>query len=179
MTTLNYSIVDPSKKNITVKTGLESVGEAINYIRKNFNRSISEFKIISKDVTYTKSVKGLRLLLSGLSDYDLELTKNGNMIPIYNNPSKIDECDSVILFSENKVLVGTFRRKEKFSVEGAPVWKGYVGKYGVDSWNTNIYFNDGMKMFERTEFEKSNFKLKGTEGGVGYKNTKLNLEITK
>jgi hypothetical protein len=44
-------------------------------------------------------------------------------------------------------------------------------------WNTSLFFDNSISVFDRTEFEKNNYKLRGTQGGIGYKNSELNLEF--
>jgi len=173
MTISIYSVEELKTKN-TLKTELPSIGAAIKFI-KSIGKSISECKIVEKSISVANKVENKLLLVSGMSDEDISLVNKGNVLPIYNNPSQVDECESVIVFSENKVLVGKLKSKEEYSVEAAPVWKNVKGKYGYNSWNTNLFFKGSSLVYDRKEFEKNNFKLKGTQGGVGYKNAKLNL----
>lgn len=175
MTTTIYSVEELKTKKTLVKN-LSSIGEAVKFI-KDIGRSLSEFKIISNQISYTKSVLGKNLLISGMSDEDINIILKGKVLPIYNNPSQIDECDNVIVFSKNNVLIGKLKSKEKYSIEAAPFWKNIEGKYGYDNWNTNLFFENSMIKVDRNNFESKNFKLKGTQGGVGYKNYKLDLEF--
>lgn len=175
--TITTYFVEEIKTKRTIARDLPSIGDAVKTI-KNLGKSLSEFKIVSKPIHFTKTVKSKNLLISGMSDEDIELVLKGNVLPIYNNPAQIDDCDMTIVFSENKVLIGKLISKEKYSSEGAPLWKNIKGKKGgYNDWNTNLMFEKNVKVFEREEFEKNNFKLKGTQGGVGYKNSTLNLEF--
>lgn len=175
MTTSIY-FVEEIKTKKTIARDLQSVGEAIQFIKK-LGRSISEFRIQQKVSSFTKSISNKHLLISGCDDDDIEMILETGLIPIYNNPSQIDECDKTIVLSENKVLVGTLKFKEKYSSEGASKWSGYFGRKGFNSWNTSLFFDKSIQVFDRNEFEKNNFKLRGNQGGVSYKKSKLNLDF--
>jgi hypothetical protein len=175
MTTSIYSVFEAST-NKTIARELPSVGAAVKFI-KNLGRNLNEFRIEQIPVSFSKSIKNKIMEISGCSDEDISLIEQGGVLPIYNNPAQMGECDMVIVFSENKVLVGKLNSKEEYSPEAAPLWKNIKGRHEHKSWNTSLFFDNSISVFDRTEFEKNNYKLRGTQGGIGYKNSELNLEF--